>query len=66
MRGYNLEIKVFNDYVLFQTFALESNELDANYFQHEPYPLMSSIKAMGRTLSVLKDSFEPIGHLQRN
>lgn len=35
-RGYDLQIKEFSDYVLPNT-ALESKELDANYFQHQPY-----------------------------
>ena len=34
--GYDLEIVVFDDYVLPNT-ALEDGELDANYFQHTPY-----------------------------
>ena len=35
-KGYTLEIKIFNDYILPNT-ATESGELDANYFQHQPY-----------------------------
>ena len=34
--GYELEIKVFNDYVLPNT-ALNDGELDANLFQHKPF-----------------------------
>ena len=34
--GYTLNIVVYDDYVLPNT-ALESGELDANYFQHTPY-----------------------------
>ena len=34
--GYDLQIVVFDDYVLPNT-ALEDGELDANYFQHTPY-----------------------------
>lgn len=34
--GYTLEIIEYNDYVLPNT-ALESGDLDANYFQHKPY-----------------------------
>lgn len=34
--GYTLEIIEYNDYVLPNT-ALDSGELDANYFQHQPY-----------------------------
>ncbi|MBW7573804.1 MetQ/NlpA family ABC transporter substrate-binding protein [Caproiciproducens faecalis] len=35
-KGYDLEIREFSDYVLPNT-ALESKDLDANYFQHQPY-----------------------------
>lgn len=34
--GYTLEIVEYNDYVLPNT-ALDTGELDANYFQHKPY-----------------------------
>ena len=57
-QGYNLEIKVFNDYVL-PNFALENGELDGNYFQHEPY-LNNSIKQW-TTLCRFESSFEPMG-----
>lgn len=35
-KGYDLQVIEYNDYVLPNT-ALESGELDANYFQHKPY-----------------------------
>ncbi|MGF2055171.1 MetQ/NlpA family ABC transporter substrate-binding protein [Vagococcus fluvialis] len=35
-KGYDLEVKVFQDYVL-PNRALEQKEIDANYFQHIPY-----------------------------
>jgi ABC-type metal ion transport system, periplasmic component/surface antigen len=35
-KGYELEVKEFSDYVLPNT-ALADKELDANYFQHQPY-----------------------------
>ena len=35
-KGYALEVVEYNDYVLPNT-ALEDGDLDANYFQHEPY-----------------------------
>ncbi|NLY04207.1 MAG: MetQ/NlpA family ABC transporter substrate-binding protein [Campylobacter sp.] len=35
-RGYELEIKEFNDYVI-PNLATDSGEVDANFFQHEPY-----------------------------
>lgn len=34
--GYTLEIVEYNDYVLPNT-ALDTGDLDANYFQHQPY-----------------------------
>lgn len=34
--GINLEIKVFNDYVI-PNIAVEDGDLDANFFQHIPY-----------------------------
>ena len=37
-RGYKLEVVPFSDYVQ-PNKALDSGELDANYFQHEPYLL---------------------------
>ena len=59
-KGYKLDIKVFNDYVL-PNYALENGELDANYFQHEPY-LNEFNSANGTHLvSVLKVHFEPMG-----
>lgn len=35
-KGYDLQIVEFSDY-LQPNYALENGELDANYFQHEPY-----------------------------
>ena len=35
-KGYKLEITEYQDYVIPNT-AVESGELDANFFQHEPY-----------------------------
>ena len=59
-QGYKLDIKVFNDYVL-PNYALENGELDANYFQHEPY-LNEFNSANGTHLvSVMKVHFEPMG-----
>ena len=59
-QGYKLEVKVFNDYVL-PNYALENGELDANYFQHEPY--LNEFNAANGTnlVSVLKVHFEPMG-----
>ena len=59
-QGYKLEVKVFNDYVL-PNYALENGELDANYFQHEPY--LNEFNAANGTnlVSILKVHFEPMG-----
>ncbi|MGO2083533.1 MetQ/NlpA family ABC transporter substrate-binding protein [Vagococcus sp.] len=35
-KGYDLEVKVFNDYVI-PNQALSEKQIDANYFQHVPY-----------------------------
>lgn len=35
-KGFELEIKEFNDYIV-PNLATDSGELDANFFQHEPY-----------------------------
>lgn len=35
-KGYTLEIVEYNDYILPNN-ATENGELDANYFQHQPY-----------------------------
>lgn len=59
-QGYKLDVKVFNDYVL-PNYALENEELDANYFQHKPY-LEEFNKSNGTHLiPVLDVHFEPMG-----
>lgn len=59
-KGYNLEIKVFDDYVIPNT-AVEQGELDANFFQHSPY-LEQFNKEKGTHLtSVAKVHLEPMG-----
>lgn len=58
--GYELEIKVFDDYVLPNT-ALEEGSLDANYFQHVPY-LEETVKEKGYKITYTeKIHLEPIG-----
>ena len=47
--GYELEIVIFDDYVLPNT-ALNDGEIDANYFQHTPY-LVSFNESNGTELS---------------
>ena len=64
-QGYELEIKIFNDYVL-PNYALENGELDANYFQHKPY-LDEFNKANNTHLvPVLDVHFEPMGLYKGN
>ena len=58
--GYELEIVVYDDYVLPNT-AVESKELDANYFQHTPY-LNSFNEANGtHIVSAALIHYEPFG-----
>ena len=58
--GYTLEIIEYNDYVLPNT-ALESGELDANFFQHKPY--LDDFNAENGThiVDVAQIHFEPFG-----
>ena len=58
--GYDLQIVVFDDYVLPNT-ALEDGELDANYFQHTPY--LNSFNASNGThlVSAGLIHYEPFG-----
>ncbi len=59
-QGYELEIKVFDDYILPNT-ALDEGSLDANYFQHVPY-LEETVKEKGYKITYTeKIHLEPIG-----
>ena len=58
--GYNLEIKEFSDYVQ-PNMALAEGQLDANFFQHQPYlDNMNKEKKLGLA-SVAKVHVEPLG-----
>ncbi len=58
--GYTLDVKVFDDYILPNT-VVDDGEIDANYFQHQPY-LDSFNKDNGTDLvSVAKIHIEPLG-----
>jgi D-methionine transport system substrate-binding protein len=59
-KGYELEIKEYVDYVQ-PNLALDSGDLDANYFQHQPY--LDSFNAERKTdlVSVGKIHYEPFG-----
>ena len=59
-QGYELEVKVFNDYVL-PNYALENGELDANYFQHKPYLNEFNSSNGTHLVAVLDVHFEPMG-----
>lgn len=59
-RGYELDITVFNDYVL-PNKALSEGQLDANYFQHVPYlEKMNETDNLGLVYTV-KVHVEPMG-----
>ncbi len=59
-QGITLEVKEFNDYVLPNS-ATESGEVDANYFQHQPY--LDDFNAENGThlVSVAAIHYEPFG-----
>lgn len=59
-KGYKLEIVEFTDYVLPNT-SLQAGELDANYFQHEPYLLDFNANNGTDLVSVGAIRFEPLG-----
>lgn len=59
-QGYTLEVVEYNDYIIPNN-ATESGELDANYFQHQPY--LDDFNAENGThlASVAGVHFEPFG-----
>lgn len=56
--GYTLEIVEYNDYVLPNT-ALEDGDLDANFFQHQPYLDNFNEENNTHLVSVATVHFEP-------
>lgn len=58
--GWNLEIKVFNDYVM-PNIATEDGEVDANYFQHKPYLDTFNAEKNTHLVSVVPVHYEPFG-----
>ena len=59
-KGYDLEVTIFDDYVK-PNEVVESGEVDANYFQHEPY-LNSFNEEKGTHLVIAgKIHYEPFG-----
>lgn len=59
-KGYDLEVKEFTDYIQ-PNLTLESKELDANYFQHQPY--LDDFNGQNKTnlVSVAAVHYEPLG-----
>lgn len=58
--GYELEIKEYSDYVQ-PNIALESGDLDANYFQHKPYLDDFNKKKKTHLVSAGMIHYEPFG-----
>ena len=58
--GYDLEIVTFNDYVQPNT-ALADGDLDANYFQHEPYLTTFNAERGTDLVSAGAIHYEPMG-----
>ncbi|HVJ49473.1 MetQ/NlpA family ABC transporter substrate-binding protein [Desulfitobacterium sp.] len=59
-QGIDLQIQVYNDYVVPNT-ALDAGEIDANFFQHQPY-LDTFIKDRGlKLVSIGQVHLEPMG-----
>ena len=58
--GITLEIKEFTDYVQ-PNLALESKQLDANYFQHQPYLTDFNAENGTKLVSIGNIHYEPLG-----
>ena len=58
--GYELDIKIFDDYVM-PNLALADSEIDANYFQHEPYLLNFNAENGTDLVSAAAIHYEPMG-----
>ena len=58
--GYELEVKIFDDYIM-PNLALADSELDANYFQHEPYLLNFNAENGTDLVSAGAIHYEPLG-----
>ncbi|MCR5482381.1 MAG: MetQ/NlpA family ABC transporter substrate-binding protein [Clostridia bacterium] len=59
-QGIELEIKEFQDYVLPNT-AVDTGEIDANFFQHKPYLDDFNAENGTEVVSVAKIHYEPFG-----
>ena len=58
--GYELDIKIFDDYIM-PNLALADGEIDANYFQHEPYLLNFNAENGTDLVSAAAIHYEPMG-----
>jgi D-methionine transport system substrate-binding protein len=58
--GYELEIKEFAEYAQLNP-ALDSGDLDANYFQHQPYLDDYNKENNGKLVSIAAIHYEPLG-----
>lgn len=59
-KGYRLEIRIYDDYVLPNT-GVENGDLDANYFQHQPYLDWFNAEKGTHLVSVAAVHYEPFG-----
>lgn len=59
-KGYDLQVTVFDDYVQ-PNAVVESGEIDANYFQHQPYLDYYNEENASNIVSVGKIHYEPFG-----
>lgn len=59
-QGYELEIREFTDYVQ-PNLALDSKDLDANYFQHQPYLDDFNAENGTKIVSLVSVHYEPLG-----
>lgn len=59
-QGYTLDIKMMDDYVIPNT-ATEGGDVDANYFQHQPYLDQFNEENNTHLVTVAKIHYEPYG-----
>lgn len=58
--GYDLQVTIFDDYIQPDA-VVESGEIDANYFQHQPYLDKYNEENGSSIVSVAKIHYEPFG-----
>ena len=59
-KGYDLQVTVFDDYIQPDA-VVESGEIDANYFQHQPYLDWYNEEYSAELVTVGKIHYEPFG-----